>query len=189
MDQQPQPLPAAAQAAPAFVHEGKQMDIVLKMRLWDLLSSNMIVLGEVSDPSFDDEARWREKRWLHAYEGDLLDAAKVLDLTEDGNIVAIRVAELIERMKGPRKPERRETARAAQVASRVSYVTDTTRPSAGQKEPLARASPVCDATVRETRERPACETSLFDHSMCQQSVISMSAPHPYSRLPRAHQRH
>ena len=28
--------------------------------------------------------------WLHAYEGDLLDAAKVLDLTEDGNIVAIR---------------------------------------------------------------------------------------------------
>ena len=64
------------------------------------------------------------KRWLHAYEGNLLDAAKVLDLTEDGNIVAIRVAELIERMKGPRKHERRETARAAPVASRVSSVTD-----------------------------------------------------------------
>ena len=49
-----QPWPAAAQAAPAFVHEGKPMDIVLKMRLWDLLSSNMIVLGEVSVPSFDE---------------------------------------------------------------------------------------------------------------------------------------
>jgi hypothetical protein len=41
---------------------------------------------------------------VHAYEGNLLDAAKVLDLTEDGHIVAIRVAELIERrMQGPRK--------------------------------------------------------------------------------------
>ena len=64
MNKQPQPWPAAAQAAPAFVHEGMPIDIVLKMRLWDLLSSNMIVLGEVSGPSFDDEARWREKRWL-----------------------------------------------------------------------------------------------------------------------------
>ena len=72
------------------------------------------------------------KRWLHAYEGNLLDAAKVLDLTEDGNIVAIRVAELIERMKGPRKHERRETARAAPVASRVSYVTDD--PTVGRAE-------------------------------------------------------
>ncbi len=41
---------------------------------------------------------------VHAYEGNLLDAAKVLDLTEDGHILAIRVAELIERrMQGPRK--------------------------------------------------------------------------------------
>ena len=87
------------------------------------------------------------KRWLHAYEGNLLDAAKVLDLTEDGNIVAIRVAELIERMKGPRKHERRETARAAPVASRVSYVTDD--PTVDRRQ--GRCSPLREPRLYATR--------------------------------------
>ena len=46
---------------------------------------------------------------VHAYEGNLLDAAKVLDLTDDGHIVAIRVAELIERMKGKKGMRKRRS--------------------------------------------------------------------------------